>query len=61
MSGIAISLGNLAVGALFDTGATWLPWAVLTATGLISAAMVAWLHRTRHLVDRAAHRAVASV
>ncbi|WP_277425602.1 MFS transporter [Streptomyces sp. ADI98-10] len=61
VSGIAIPLGNLAVGALFDTGVTWLPWAALTATGLTSAAMVTWLHHTGHLVDRAAYRAVAPV
>ncbi|WP_069758164.1 MFS transporter [Streptomyces sp. LUP47B] len=45
-SGIAISLGNLAVGALFDTGERWLPWAVLAATGLVCAGLVERLHRT---------------
>ncbi|WP_369217350.1 MDR family MFS transporter [Streptomyces flavofungini] len=49
VSGIAISLGNLAVGALFDTGVRWLPWAVLAATGLVCAGLVAWLHRIGHL------------
>lgn len=44
-SGIAISLGNLAVGALFDTGVRWLPWVVLAATGLLCAGLVAQLHR----------------
>ncbi|MFF9021502.1 MFS transporter [Streptomyces eurythermus] len=48
-SGIAVSLGNLAVGALFDTGLRWLPWAVLAATGLGCAALVARLHRAGHL------------
>ncbi|MGW7381105.1 MFS transporter [Streptomyces sp. NPDC054794] len=49
VSGITISLGNLAVGALFDTGVRWLPWAVLAATGLLCAGLVARLHRTGHL------------
>ncbi|MEU6068837.1 MFS transporter [Streptomyces sp. NPDC047082] len=49
VSGIAISVGNLAVGALFDTGVRWLPWAVLAATGLVCAGLVAQLHRTGHL------------
>ncbi|MEV6806641.1 MFS transporter [Streptomyces sp. NPDC051132] len=48
-SGIAVSLGNLAVGALFDTGLRWLPWAALTATGLGCAIVVARLHRTGRL------------
>ena len=48
-SGIAISLGNLAVGALFDTGVRWLPWAVLAAIGPGCAGLVAWLHRAGHL------------
>ncbi|WBO65688.1 MDR family MFS transporter [Streptomyces camelliae] len=48
-SGIAISLGNLAVGALFDTGARWLPWTVLAATGFMCAGLVAWLHRAGYL------------
>ncbi|MFI6558696.1 MFS transporter [Streptomyces sp. NPDC050534] len=48
-SGIAISLGNLAVGALFDSGVRWLPWAVLAATGFLCAGMVARLHRAGYL------------
>ncbi|MEV8547800.1 MFS transporter [Streptomyces sp. NPDC051572] len=48
-SGIAVSLGNLAVGALFDTGVRWLPWAALAATGLGCAALVARLHRAGYL------------
>ncbi|MGW3124064.1 MDR family MFS transporter [Streptomyces sp. NPDC001107] len=51
-SGIAISLGNLAVGTLFDTGVGWLPWAVLAATGLVCAGLVAWLHRAGHLAPQ---------
>jgi len=48
-SGIAVSLGNLGVGALFDTGVTWLPWTVLAATGFGCAGAVAWLYRAGHL------------
>jgi hypothetical protein len=48
-SGIAISAGNLAVGALFDTGVRWLPWAALAASGLACAALVTRLHRAGHL------------
>jgi MFS family permease len=48
-SGIAVPLGNLAVGALFDTGVRWLPWAALAATGLGCAALVARLHRAGYL------------
>ncbi|MGP4086084.1 MDR family MFS transporter [Streptomyces sp. KR55] len=51
-SGIAVSLGNLAVGALFDTGVRWLPWAVLAVTGLVCAGSVEWLHRTGCLAAR---------
>ncbi|MFD8376308.1 MFS transporter [Streptomyces sp. NPDC059688] len=47
--GIAISVGNLAVGALFDTGVRWLPWATLAATGLVCAVVVAALHHSGHL------------
>ncbi|MEU6577937.1 MFS transporter [Streptomyces sp. NPDC046805] len=52
-SGIAISLGNLAVGALFDTGVRWLPWAALAATGLCCAGLVARLHRAGYLAPSA--------
>ncbi|GAA3137880.1 MFS transporter [Streptomyces echinatus] len=51
-SGIAVSLGNLAVGALFDTGIAWLPWAALAATGLGCAGLVAGLHRAGRLGAR---------
>ncbi|MGW3448607.1 MDR family MFS transporter [Streptomyces sp. NPDC001076] len=57
-SGIAISVGNLAVGALFDTGVRWLPWAVLGATGFVCAALVAQLHRAGHLTSAPAAVAV---
>ncbi|MFC4467329.1 MDR family MFS transporter [Streptomyces xiangluensis] len=53
-SGIAISLGNLAVGALFDTGVRWLPWVVLVATGAACAGAVAYLDRAGHLAARPA-------
>jgi predicted MFS family arabinose efflux permease len=52
-SGIAIALGNLAVGTLFDaaqrTGTHWLPGAALAATGLLCATALAQLHRRGHL------------
>ncbi|WP_406341103.1 hypothetical protein [Streptomyces sp. NBC_00648] len=48
---------NLAVGALFDTGVRWLPWACMAATGLLCAG--AWLHRSRQLTPRPALVAVA--
>ncbi|MFF1321005.1 MULTISPECIES: MDR family MFS transporter [Streptomyces] len=51
-SGVAISLGNLAVGALFDTGVRWLPWAVLAVTGFVCAGLVVRLHRAGHLTPR---------
>ncbi|WP_318209430.1 MULTISPECIES: MFS transporter [unclassified Streptomyces] len=44
-SGVAIAVGNLAIGALFDTGIGWLPWAVLAATGLLCAGAVVALER----------------
>ncbi|MEV7085726.1 MFS transporter [Streptomyces sp. NPDC093085] len=49
VSGLGITLGNLATGALWDlagrTGAHWLPWAALTVTGLGCAAAVGALAR----------------
>ncbi|WP_406161762.1 MFS transporter [Streptomyces sp. NBC_01005] len=51
-SGIAIAVGNLAVGALFDTGVPWLPWATLALTGLGCAAVAGWLHRSGRLEPR---------
>ncbi|MEZ7006236.1 MFS transporter [Streptomyces sp. AD55] len=53
VSGLGITLGNLATGALWDYagrhGATWLTWAALTATGTACAAAVAALARTGRL------------
>ncbi|MEU9606515.1 MFS transporter [Streptomyces sp. NPDC048057] len=60
-SGVAVWLGNLAVGALFDLGVGWLPWAVLAATGAACAAAVAALHRNGHLALQDEGRAVAPV
>lgn len=37
------------VGALFDTGVRWLPWAVLAGRGFVCVALVARLHRAGHL------------
>lgn len=48
-SGLAIAAGNLAVGALFDTGVTWLPWAALAATGALCATAITALARAGHL------------
>jgi hypothetical protein len=48
-SGVAISLGNLAVGALFDTAVRWLPWAALAGTGLVCAGLVSLLYRSGYL------------
>lgn len=58
-SGIAISLGNPVVGALFDAGVRWLPWAALVVTGLVGAGLVEWLHRTGYLASRPPAVAVA--
>ena len=52
VSGIAISLGNLAVGALFDTGVRWLPWAALAGTGVLCAGLVGRLDRGGRLTPR---------
>ncbi|MFJ4847636.1 MULTISPECIES: MFS transporter [unclassified Streptomyces] len=50
LSGLGITLGNLATGALWDVAArhhaAWLPWLALTATGLVCAACVHLLSRT---------------
>ncbi|MFG2955007.1 MFS transporter [Streptomyces sp. NPDC048291] len=56
VSGLGITLGNLATGALWDFArqhdARWLPWTALTATGLTCAASVAALARTGRLTTR---------
>ncbi|BDH12803.1 MDR family MFS transporter [Streptomyces hygroscopicus] len=54
VSGVAIFLGNLVVGALFDAGVAWLPWSTLAVTGLLCAAAMAGLHRGGHLTPRPA-------
>ncbi|MEU5974918.1 MFS transporter [Streptomyces sp. NPDC047315] len=59
-SGVAVWLGNLAVGALFDLGAAWLPWVALAATGAGCSAAVAALHRRGHLTSRNEERTTAS-
>lgn len=46
VSGLVIACGNLLVGALFDTGVGWLPWACLAVTGLLCAGSVTWGSRT---------------
>ncbi|MEV4103427.1 MFS transporter [Nonomuraea sp. NPDC049649] len=53
LSGVGILAGNLLAGALVDagraTGAAGLPWALLAAAGLISAAAVSRLDRRQRL------------
>jgi MFS family permease len=56
VSGVGITLGNLATGALWDFAeqhdALWLTWWALTVTGLVCAASVAGLARSGRLVAR---------
>ncbi|MEU9209261.1 MFS transporter [Streptomyces sp. NPDC048415] len=56
VSGVGITLGNLATGALWDFAeqhdALWLTWWALTVTGLACAASVAGLARSGRLVAR---------
>ncbi|ALV39179.1 MFS transporter [Streptomyces sp. CdTB01] len=56
VSGLGITLGNLATGALWDFAqrhdALWLTWGALTATGLACAASVAALARSGRLAVR---------
>jgi uncharacterized membrane protein len=53
ISGIAVAVGNLAVGSLFDlaarTRAPWLPWTALTLLGFACAAALTGLRRSGHL------------
>jgi MFS family permease len=53
ISGIAVAVGNLAVGSLFDlaarTHAPWLPWTALTLLGFACAAALTGLRRSGHL------------
>ncbi|MFH8514343.1 MFS transporter [Streptomyces gelaticus] len=62
VAGLAVAVGNLAVGALFDLAARvhvpWLPWTALCALGLACAAALTGLRRTGHL--RLAHTAAAA-
>ncbi|MER6328224.1 MFS transporter [Streptomyces sp. NPDC001034] len=56
VSGLGITLGNLATGALWDFATThdalWLTWGSLAATGLACAASVAALSRSGRLAAR---------
>ncbi|MEU0042974.1 MFS transporter [Streptomyces werraensis] len=56
VSGVGITLGNLAIGALWDFAAghdaLWLTWCALTATGLVCASSVAALARSGRLAVR---------
>jgi len=56
VSGLGITLGNLATGALWDFtqghNALWMTWWALTATGLVCAASVAALARSGRLAVR---------
>ncbi|WP_331753253.1 MFS transporter (plasmid) [Streptomyces sp. NBC_00637] len=56
VSGLGITLGNLATGALWDFAvrqdALWLAWGALTATGLACAASIAALARSGRLTVR---------
>ncbi|WP_405961247.1 MFS transporter [Streptomyces sp. NBC_00024] len=62
VSGLGITLGNLATGALWDVAerhdALWLTWCTLTATGLVCAASVAALARSGRLTVREEPRLV---
>ncbi|RMB85260.1 MFS transporter [Streptomyces shenzhenensis] len=63
VSGLGITLGNLATGALWDVAvrhdALWLPWSILAATGLGCAASIAALARTGRLTVRQPQRVTA--
>ncbi|MEU3063808.1 MFS transporter [Streptomyces subrutilus] len=58
VSGLGITVGNLATGAFWDYaqrhGVAWLPWVALTATGLACAGAVHALSRTGRLAAPAA-------
>ncbi|MFD8780348.1 MDR family MFS transporter [Streptomyces sp. NPDC059916] len=53
VSGIAVAVGNLAIGGLFDlatrTHTNWLPWTALTTLGIGCAAALTGLRRAGHL------------
>lgn len=63
VSGLGITLGNLATGALWDFAvrhdALWLTWGALAATGLGCAASIAALARTGRLTVRQPQRVTA--
>ncbi|MEW2247798.1 MFS transporter [Streptomyces sp. NPDC006975] len=63
VSGLGITLGNLACGALWDfahaRGATWVVWTALAATGAGCAAAVATLARSGRLIQPALQPATA--
>jgi MFS family permease len=63
ISGLGVTLGNLATGALWDFAehheALWLAWCVLATTGLACAASVAALARSGQLAVREARLATA--
>ncbi|WP_353945247.1 MFS transporter [Streptomyces sp. HUAS MG91] len=64
VSGLGITLGNLATGALWDFAvrhdALWLTWSALTATGLVCASSVAALARSGRLTARREPELVAA-
>ncbi|WP_420036167.1 MFS transporter [Streptomyces sp. cg28] len=64
VSGLGITLGNLATGALWDFAvrhdALWLTWSALTATGLVCASSVAALARGGRLAERKEPELVAA-
>ncbi|MGQ0773764.1 MAG: MDR family MFS transporter [Pseudonocardiales bacterium] len=53
LSGIGITVGNLATGLVWDAGQAWnvpaLVWVALAATGVTGTLALAWLTRHRHL------------
>ncbi|MFJ9979421.1 MFS transporter [Streptomyces cyaneofuscatus] len=63
VSGLGITLGNLAIGALWDFaqshGMAWLTWGALVTTGLGCAASVAALARSGRLSSHRAAQAVS--
>ncbi|MFE5050406.1 MFS transporter [Streptomyces sp. NPDC056637] len=63
VSGLGITLGNLATGALWDFAgqhdARWLTWGILSTTGLVCAASVAALARTGRLAPAPEHLVAA--